>query len=139
MCIGEDHALRCEPVDVGRGDFSALGIEGVDVAITQVVAEDAVRADGAHGKLVAGDPEIVGGSLGGGVVCAAATVMRNGPTVALPTPSVTPISISFVTPTSASPGVPSSSPVAVLNVAQAGLLAMENVSAALGAPETAGT
>jgi hypothetical protein len=64
--------------------------------------------------------------------------MLNGPTVALPTPSATLISMSFVTPTSLALGVPCNSPVAVLNVVQAGLFVMENVSAALGASETTG-
>jgi hypothetical protein len=88
--------------------------------------------------LTGGVPEIVGGVVGGVDDCAAAIVIRNGPTVALPTPSETPISISFVVPTSAVVGVPLSSPVAVLKLAQEGIFVMSKVSAELSGSETPG-
>jgi hypothetical protein len=88
--------------------------------------------------LAAGVPVIVGGVVDGGVLCAAVTVIRKGPTVATPTLSETLISISFVVPTSSAPGVPLSSPVAVLNVAQPGMLVMLNVSAVLRVSDTVG-
>ena len=40
MSIREDPAGGGEGVDVGRGDFSTVGVEGVDIAVAQVVAED---------------------------------------------------------------------------------------------------
>jgi hypothetical protein len=88
--------------------------------------------------LVGAVPVIVGGAVGGAADCAAATVIRKGPIVATPTPSETLISISPVMPTSPAPGVPWSSPVAVLNAAQPGILVMLNVSAVLSASETLG-
>jgi hypothetical protein len=87
--------------------------------------------------LAAGVPEIVGGAVGGVVDCPV-IVIRNGPTVAVPMPSDTPISIAFVMPTSAALGVPLSSPVAGLKVAQLGIFVMSKVSAELSASETAG-
>ena len=50
------------------------------------------------------------------------TWMRKGPTVAMPVPSDTVISMLPEVPTSLSWGVPESSPVASLKVAQSGLL-----------------
>lgn len=55
--------------------------------------------------LAGGVPEIVGGEEGG-VEAGALTVIRKGPTVAMPTPSETLISISLVAPTSSALGVP---------------------------------
>ena len=86
--------------------------------------------------LAEGVPVIVGGGAGGGALCV--TVIRKGPTVATPTPSETLISISFVVPTSSALGVPLSSPVAVLNVAQPGMFVMLNVSAVLRVSDTVG-
>ena len=40
MSIGETHALRSEFVDVGRGDFSALGVVTLDIAIAEIIGED---------------------------------------------------------------------------------------------------
>ena len=38
--IGEGHALRDQPVEVRRLDFSALGVERLHVAVAQIVGED---------------------------------------------------------------------------------------------------
>lgn len=40
MGIGESHSLRCQLVEVGSFDFSALGIEALHVAVSEVVRED---------------------------------------------------------------------------------------------------
>ena len=40
MSVGEAHALRREPVDVRRGNFPALRVVALDIAVTEVVGED---------------------------------------------------------------------------------------------------
>jgi hypothetical protein len=87
----------------------------------------------------AGVPEIMGGVFEGvGAASFAATVMRNGPMESVAFVSVTVISISPVSPTSASPGVPLSVPFATLKEAHDGLPVMEKLSASLSASEAAG-
>ena len=39
MGIGENHALGSKPVDVRRGDFSALRIEAMNVSIAKIITE----------------------------------------------------------------------------------------------------
>ena len=40
MPVGETHALRRKPVDVRRGNFAALRVVALDVAVAEVVGED---------------------------------------------------------------------------------------------------
>ena len=40
MSIRETHSARGEAVDVGGGNFAALGIVAADVAVAEVVGED---------------------------------------------------------------------------------------------------
>ena len=40
MGIGKRHSLRCQLVEVGSFDFSALGVEALHVAVAEVVRED---------------------------------------------------------------------------------------------------
>src|SRR5262245_30173685 len=72
---------------------------------------------------VVGEPEIVGGRFGAGL-----TVIVNAGIEALAEPSLTLIAMFANVPTFVVPGVPVSRPVAVLNVAQLGRLAIANVS-----------
>ena len=62
-----------------------------------------------------------------GAEFAASTVMANAGSEAVACPSLTEMTMFEVCPTLADPGVPRSSPVAVLNVAHAGRLTMANV------------
>ena len=77
---------------------------------------------------VAGVPVMVGARLG-----AACTVIENGASEAVALPSLTLMVMPDVVPTLADAGVPVSRPVVLLNVAHAGLFAMEYVSASLSA------
>lgn len=58
MRVGEGHALGGEAIDVGRWDF-AIGVEGLDVAVAQVVRHDKndVRGPGVLGPGVGGGGE----------------------------------------------------------------------------------
>jgi len=40
MGIGERLALGAQPVEVGRGDLPALGVQAVDVAIAEVICQN---------------------------------------------------------------------------------------------------
>ena len=84
--------------------------------------------------VVPGFPEMVGAA--GGV--STPTVIAKAGSDAACAPSVTLITMPASEPTSPARGVPVSWPVVELNVAQAGLLVMEKVSALLEVPETLG-
>jgi hypothetical protein len=52
--VGERHPLGGQAIDVRRGDLAAVGVEGVDVAVAEVVGEEeddvgAARAFGGCG------------------------------------------------------------------------------------------
>ena len=64
MSVGEAHALRREPVDVGRGNFSALRVVALDIAVTEVVGED--DEDVGLGGVRCGGGGGGGGGCGGG-------------------------------------------------------------------------
>jgi len=40
MSVGEPHALRREPIDMRRGNFPALRVVALHIAVTEVVGED---------------------------------------------------------------------------------------------------
>jgi hypothetical protein len=81
---------------------------------------------------VLGEPLIVGAwpgpGLGGGGVDGAMIVMTKAGSDALEFPSLADTTMLPVSPTSDCGGMPVSSPVWLLNVAQVGLLTIENVS-----------
>src|SRR5512138_1394323 len=77
--------------------------------------------------LVIGTPEIVGGAFDAGGV----TTMVNAGSETAAWPSLTEITMSANVPTFATSGVPVNLPSVGLNVAQAGRLRIENVSASL--------
>ena len=85
---------------------------------------------------VAGLPEIVGGRLV--LLGGAMTLTSNAGRTVCALPSETHTTIPRCMPTSAAAGVPDSSPVAVLNDAQAGFASMPKISASPSASAAAG-
>ena len=65
MSVGEAHALRREPVDVRRGNFPALRVVALDIAVTEVVGEDDEDV-GLGGVRCGGGGGGGGGGCGGG-------------------------------------------------------------------------
>lgn len=79
-----------------------------------------------------------GGGGGGGGAGGAVIVMTNAASEALAPPSLTVTTMLAVSPTSASEGMPVSSPVAVLKLAHSGLLTIEKMSVPPSASEAVG-
>ena len=40
MGIGENHSFPGKPVDARRGDFTSIGIEALNVAVSEVITQD---------------------------------------------------------------------------------------------------
>src|SRR5690349_5459422 len=108
--------------------FSQLGLPVIENCSVLPSGSDAVGVNvyaWPTVTLVRGVPEMVGARLAGAVV---ATVIENAGSDTVSVPSLTEITMPEVVPTLFEAGVPVSMPVAGVNVAQLGLLVMENVS-----------